>query len=504
MITELTIDKRFLLIRECTQEEYDQVVKSYTKQVKGYRFNPRFKKGLWDGTIKFVRGASIPSGTYMYLYDVMKEYGYDLKMRGLKHLWDCDITRESYKAWVDSFFAGTGWTPRDYQIEAAFKILKYRRCLSELATSAGKTLICFMVIAYLFDNKMLDGKVLMIVPTVGLVLQSSGDFEEYNTDRLPLNIQQIYAGFKLRDDTNIMVGTYQSLVKLPPEFYSQFDCVIVDECHKTPAASIKSVLEMCWHCGYRFGVTGTLPAKDDADFLTLQTYMGPMVTTVKARELQDRGFISNCEIVQLRLDYAEELTKEHMYKSHKLLLKKKKNGESFELEKNFVIENSKRFKFVTDLIKHTTKNTLVLFHRIDYGKRLFDELNGNIDKMVYYIDGSTNKLKREEIRKRMDEMDDVVLVASYQTFSTGISVNHIYNVIFTESFKSPYVVIQSIGRSLRLKDKDNPEKNKATIVDIVDDFRYGSYQNYLYRHGVERIKQYKEQEYPYRIKKVKL
>ena len=505
MITELSEDKRFLIIKDCTQDEYNQVLTSYTKTVDGYRFSPLYKKGLWDGTIKFIKGASIPSGTYMYLYETMQEFNYELKMYGLKRMFDQTITLESYTEWVNDFFKDSKFKPRDYQIESAFKIIKYKRCLSELATSAGKTLICFMVLAYLLDNKKLNGKILMIVPNVSLVLQSSGDFEEYNTERLPLIIQQIYADFKTKENANIMVGTYQSLVKMDKSFYEQFDCVIVDECHRTPAASIKKVLEMCWHCEYRFGVTGTLPNKKNADYLTLQTYMGPLVTTVKAKELQDRGFISNCTIVQIRMDYAEEETKMHLYNSHTLLIRSKKNNESFELEKNFVIENDKRFWFVIDLIRKTTKNTLVLFHRIEYGTKIFETLKElGINKKVYYIDGSVNKNKREEIRKTMDEVDNVILIASYQTFATGVSVDHIYNVFFTESFKSPYIVIQAIGRSLRLKDKENKEKNKATIIDLVDDFRIGSHQNYLYRHGVERIKQYKEQQYPYKIKKVKI
>ena len=505
MIVELSEDKKFLVIKECTQEEYEQVVASYTKMVDGYRFNPLYKKGLWDGSIKFMKGGNIPSGTYYYLKETMKTYGYELKINGLKNLFDNEITIESFTEWVNDFFKDSKYTPRDYQIESAFKILKYKRCLSELATSAGKTLICFMVIAYLLDNKIINGKVLMIVPIVDLVMQSAGDFEDYSTDRLPLNIQEIYSGFKLRQHTNIMVGTYQSLVKLEPEFYKQFDCVITDECHKTPAASIKKVLEMCWDSDYRFGVSGTMPKKDSADYLTLQTYMGPLVTVVKAKDLQDRGFISKCKIIQMRLDYTDEVVKGHFYNSYNLLKKKNKTRECFELEKNYIIENDKRFDFVIELIRKTTKNTLVLFHRINYGKKIYEtlKLSDDLPKRVYYIDGNTDKKIREEIRSRMETYDDVVLVASYQTFSTGISVNHIYNVIFTESFKSQFVVIQSIGRSLRLKDKENQEKNKATIIDLVDDLRFGKHYNYLYKHGIERIKQYKEQQYPYEIKKIK-
>lgn len=504
MNLELSDDKKYLVIRECTQEEYDQLKVSYTKKVDGYRYNPLYKRGLWDGNISFVKGANIPSGTYMYLEDVAKEYGFALNVSGLEKLGDENLSRDAFDEWLNDFFSQSKFKPRDYQADAAFGILKNRRCLSELATSAGKTLICFIVIAYLLDNKKIEGKVLMIVPTVQLVMQSAGDFEEYNTERLPLVIQQIYAGFKMKQTANIMVGTYQSLVKMDNEFYKQFDCVLVDECHKSKAKSIKDILEKCWHAEYRFGVSGTMPKLDSADGLTLQTYLGPLVTRVKAKELQDRGFISKCKIVQLRLDYTTDKTKEAFYLAHKKLQAQKKGRESYELEKNFIIENEKRFNFIIGLVEKTTKNTLLLFHRKAYGRKIFAKLKQmGIGKRVYYIDGDIDKDVRKEITDRMDKYDDVVLVASYQTLGTGISVNQIYNIIFTESFKSQFIIIQSIGRGLRLKDKMGSDKNMATIIDIVDDFRYKSYQNYLYRHGVERMAQYKEQQYPYEVKKLK-
>ncbi len=504
MIVNLNDDKRFFMIESCTQTEYDQLKLAYTKKAEGYRFNPLFKKKLWDGNISFIKGASIPSGTWSYLMDVAKTCGWELEMKGFENLFDNTITEESYKEWVDKFFTGTKFIPRDYQIEASYNILKYRRCLSELATSAGKTLICFMVIAYLLDNHIINGKVLMIVPTVQLVLQSAGDFEEYNTDKLPIKIQQIYAGFKEKDDCNIMVGTFQSLTKMPKEWFEQFGCVICDETHRGTTVSIKNILEHCWHCEYRFGVSGTLPSKNSADWLTLQTYMGPLVTEVKAKLLQDTGYISNCDIVQMRLDYVSETKKSEFAAAYKVYMQSKNGKDAFNLEKSFIIENEKRFKFIGNIISKTTKNTLVLFHRIVYGKKIFKYLKDNCTtKRVYYIDGTISKEMRKEITDRMDKFDDVILVASFATLSTGVSVNHIYNVIFTESFKSPFVIIQSIGRSLRLKDKENKEKNRATIIDLVDDFRYDKYVNYLYRHGLDRMRLYKEQQYPVSIRKIK-
>lgn len=504
MIVNLSEDKKFFVIEECTQTEYDQLKCAYTKKPDGYRFNPMFKKGLWDGNISFVKGANIPSGTWNYLMDTAKACGWDLKMNGISNLIDKNITLDIFTQWCNVFFEDLSFKPRDYQIEAAYNILKYKKCLSELATSAGKTLICFMVIAYLVDNKLINNKILMIVPTVQLVVQSSGDFMEYNTEKLPLNIQQAYAGFKDNPNSNITVGTFQTLVKLDNEWFKQFGCVLVDETHRANSVSIKNILERCWHCEYRFGVSGTMPKPTSSEFLTLQTYLGPLVTEVKAKQLQDEGFISNCDIIQIRMDYVSDKKKEEFANAYKLLMRHKKGSEAFNLEKNFIIENEKRFRFINNIILKTTKNSLILFHRIIYGKKIYKYLKEHCpDKRVYYIDGSIDKEVRTEITNRMNRFDDVILVASFATLSTGISINKIWNIIFTESFKSPFVIIQSIGRGLRLKDKVDLEKNHATIIDLVDDFRFEKYVNYLYKHGLDRMKLYKEQQYPVKIKKIK-
>ena len=98
----------------------------------------------------------------------------------------------------------------------------------------------------------------------------------------------------------------------------------------------------------------------------------------------------------------------------------------------------------------------------------------------------------------MEGRNDVILVASFGTFSTGISIKNIHNIFFTESFKSEIIIRQSIGRGLRL----HKEKDVLSIVDFVDNFCYDGWKNYLYKHGDARQKIYKEQKFPYDVKKV--
>src|SRR6056300_390755 len=222
MELSLSENKKFLVIDSCTEMEYEQLKSSLTKKIEGWRFHPLVKKKVWDGNISFIKRNKIPAGLWKEVIDICKEYDYQFTLNGITDIFDTSIDEEIFRSWVDEFFATSEIKPRDYQIDAALKILKYRRCLAELATSAGKTLISFMVVAYMMEQ-LGKKKILMIVPNVSLVVQASGDFEEYNKGRVPIKIQQIYAGVKLRKSSNVVIGTYQSLTKKDEEYFSQFD-----------------------------------------------------------------------------------------------------------------------------------------------------------------------------------------------------------------------------------------------------------------------------------------
>jgi hypothetical protein len=229
MELSLTDNKKFLVIDSCTELEYEQLKSSLTKKIEGWRFHPLVKKKIWDGNITFIKGNKIPAGLWKEVIDICKEYDLKFTLNKITDIFDSELNIDNFNSWVIDFFEKADIKPRDYQVDAAFKILRYRRCLAELATSAGKTLISFIVVAYMLEQ-LSKKKILMIVPNVSLVVQASGDFEQYNKSRVPIKIQQIYAGVKLRPSSNIVIGTYQSLVKYDEEYFSQFDAVFVDEC----------------------------------------------------------------------------------------------------------------------------------------------------------------------------------------------------------------------------------------------------------------------------------
>ncbi len=499
MELSLSENKKFLVIDSCTELEYEQLKSSLTKKIEGWRFHPLVKKKVWDGNISFIKRNKIPAGLWKEVIDICKQYDYQFTLNGITDIFDTSIDEEIFKAWVDEFFAKSEIKPRDYQIDAAIKILKYRRCLAELATSAGKTLISFMVVAYMMEQ-LGKKKILMIVPNVSLVVQASGDFEEYNKGRVPIKIQQIYAGVKLRKSSNVVIGTYQSLTKKDEEYFSQFDAVFVDETHKAKANSIQKIMDKCWHCDYRFGLSGTNPKRGTVNRLSLMSAMGPLVTQVKAAHLQEEGHIAKCKVLQIHMEYATDAQKEAFSSLSKNPYDRQK---LFSLEQNFINESEKRLDFVCQVIKKSTSNSLVLFHKIAYGEKLYKKLRTITDKKVYYVDGSVKSDFREEFKKRMEKNDDVIIVASYGTFSTGISIKNIHNIFFTESFKSEVIIRQSIGRGLR----KHASKDVVKIYDFIDDFRYKvddhDWVNYIYRHGMERRKIYKEEKFPFEVQNVR-
>jgi superfamily II DNA or RNA helicase len=223
---------------------------------------------------------------------------------------------------------------------------------------------------------------------------------------------------------------------------------------------------------------------------------GPVISEVKANFLQREGHIAKCKVKVIEMDYAPEASKKAF---EELAFNKYDRKDVFQLEQNYIINSFGRLNFICSVIGRVPKNSLVLFHRIEHGKKIYEHLRQNTDKRVYYVDGGTDKDIREEYKKKMEAGDEVVIVASYGTFSTGISIKKIHNIFFTESFKSEVIIRQSIGRGLR----QHESKEAVLIVDFVDDIRTDEWDNYLYKHSKARQKIYKQEKFEYSIKKVK-
>lgn len=496
----LTHNDRILTLTEATEMELDQLNLSFEKEVANAKWDPRVKKGWWNGKISYFKSNRyLPSGLWNEVVELSKQYNFELVIDGIERKFDRDIDVDEFQEWVDKKWANASMQPRDYQVNASFNIIKYQSCLAELATSAGKTLITYMTLAYMLETGK-SKKVLMIVPTVDLVVQGTEDFYQYNEEscKLKLEIQQIYAGSVIRQNANVVIGTYQSLVKKDKTYFDDFDTVIVDETHKAKSASIKTILEKCENADRKFGLSGTIPKPGTLDRLTLMAYTGPIITSIRADYLMEQGHITPCEVYVIEMDYAKKEVKDGFRDLFQRTEEDRKK--LLTLEQQYAIQSEIRLEFITDMILKNQKNALVLFYRIEYGNKIYDRLRQKTDRKVFYIDGGTDKDLREHQKEHLEEGEGKIMIASYGTFSTGINVKNIHTIYLTESFKSEVIIRQSIGRGLR-KHKD---KKKLVIIDFVDDYRSGKFKNYLYKHSESRQEIYAEQNFPYSVRQIDL
>lgn len=529
--------KEELVVAESTRIEYNQLNIWLTRYVHGYKYMSVYKMGIWNGQQSYFRNGKINLGLWREVMKGCREIGVPFIVENKEDFpLNREVTLESVTEFCKDFFkehkiknTNGEWIPfmpYDHQIESAYKILKNRFCMAEVATSGGKSLIISIVIFYTLKYIKPDAKFLIIVPSITLVTQFYDNIVEYNVgynnlqemsdkksdtilndNHKPFNIRieevmsdhpRKWSGTK---NANIYIGTYQSLEKWPKSFFKQFHTVVTDESHRAKAKTITTILSRTFGFAYsRFGVSGTFPSDDSCEILTIQSVLGPKITEISATELKDKGIISPMEIKAVIMNHNDDEFGERL----KQIRKGGYGKESYELEKDYIHQSGKRMEFIKKIVNKCQGNTLLLFHTIEYGELIFNTLSKDLtDKDFYYIDGSVSGKKRDEIKKEMEKTNDgkiKVLVASFGTLSTGVSINAIFNVILADSFKSEQVVIQSIGRSLRL----HLDKKKAIIFDLVDVYSSNKFNNILWSHFKEREKFYIKREYPYKIIKVNL
>ena len=524
-----------LVVSEASRIEYHQIQLWLTRHVKGWKYQPAVKLGVWDGKKSYFKDGRINLGLWKEVMRGCKEIEMPFILENKEDFpINRDVTLEKVRDFCKGFFnthkvrtkegEWVAFKPYDHQIEAAYKILKNRYCMAEVATSGGKSLIISIVMFYTLKNIDPNAKFLIIVPSITLVTQFYDNIVEYNwginnllemrekgtmdltSGHKPcvVRVEEVMSDrprkFSGTENPNIYIGTYQSLEKWPKKFFEQFHTVATDEAHGAKAKTILSILEHTFGKAYsRFGVSGTFPLDDTCEILTIQSVLGPKITEVSADELKKKGIITPMEIRVLVLNHNDADYNERL----KIVRKGGDGKAAFDYEKRYIHQSDKRLDFIRKLVSKCENNTLLLFHAIENGQRIFDKLKSEIDdKEFFYIDGEISGRKREEIKKQMEVTDGKtkVLVASFGTLGTGVSINAIFNVIFADSFKSEQIIIQSIGRGLRL----HSDKDKVNIFDLVDIFDPNDTNNALYRHYKEREGFYEKRKYPYKIIKINL
>jgi len=421
----------------------------------------RIYVGLLDKIIAFCENAG-----YSYKFENNKFYGPPFEVNEM-------ISMEGVKDYMKVLSPDI--TPRDYQIEAVYEALRYNRKLLISPTASGKSFMIYSVVRY-FVSK--GKKILLVVPTTSLVEQMYKDFKDYGWDA-ENHCHRIYSGRERSNQSDVTITTWQSVYQLERSFFEEYDVVIGDEAHLFKSKSLVGIMDKLHHAKYRYGFTGTLDGTQTHKWV-LEGLFGPSYKVTGTKKLIDEGHLATLDIQCLVLKY------------------KPQKFDTYEDEIQFLISHEKRNNFIKNLAVDLDGNTLILFSRVEaHGKVLFELINSSVKdgRKVFFIHGGVDAEDRELVRKITEQEKDAIIVASYGTFSTGINIKNLHNVIFASPSKSRVRNLQSIGRVLR-KGKD---KVKARLYDIADDLTLGSKKNYTLNHFIERVKIYVQEQFNYEI-----
>lgn len=465
----------------------------FTYDYPGARFTPQYKARLWDGKIRLYDG--IRKTLYIGLYDYVKKFcernEYTLEEKGTI-IEGSDVTMETitkFTDWLNLYGNGKKIEIRDYQLEAVHTALTKERTLLLSPTASGKSLIIYSTMRWHLNE---GNKCILIVPTTSLVEQMYTDFEDYSAHNgfsVVDHCQKLYSGFPKEFSKKVLITTWQSIYKQPKSWFGQFDVIFGDEAHQFKAKSLTSVMEKLDTVKYRIGTTGTLDNKKIHQ-LVLEGIFGTVHRVTTTKSLMDSGRLSNLNINCIVLKYSDDE-------------RKGRNKNKYQDEMDWLVSNDARNRFIKNLAVRSKGNTLVLFQYVGkHGQVLYDLIKekAHEDRKIFFVHGGTATEDRESIRHITEGATDAIIVASYGTFSTGINIPSIENVIFASPTKSKIRNLQSIGRGLRLKDG----KLVCNLYDIADDLHWKSWKNHTLKHAAERYKTYVEEEFKLKMAEVKL
>ena len=437
----------------------------------------------WDGKVHLYSPATgeIYCGLVSYFTEWAKERGYQYEFKqhetfGHPVEENDLITPEGVVGFVKGLRLPV--KVRDYQYQAIYECLKYNRRLLLSPTASGKSLMVYSLVRY---HVNLNRKILIVVPTTSLVEQMYKDFEEYGW-MASKHCHKIYAGEEKNSEADCIITTWQSVYKQPRKWFERFDVVIGDEAHQFKAKSLTTIMHKLHGCKYRIGFTGTLDGAN-VNQLVLEGVFGRCSQVIKTHNLMKQGHVSNLSVKVLVLKHQEQIF------------------EGYQDEMNYLCEHETRNKFIRNLACDLKGNTLVLFNYVEkHGLPLYEMINSHTDKSVHLVYGGVDVDDREEIRRLVENEDNSIIVASYGTFSTGINIKRLHNLVFASPSKSRVRNLQSIGRVLR----QYRGKEIATLYDIADDITRDNGKNYTLLHLFERLKIYKEEKFNYEIIEVKI
>ena len=471
----------YLTLSDLSSSQNQELTDFFTFEVPNAKFMPMVRNRMWDGKIRlFSPGTGqIYVGLLQYIIEYCKNNNVKYTIEeGVED--GRNVMGTVVRGFVKSLkpkSKGKSLKIRDYQIQAMQHAISRNRALLVSPTASGKSLIIYALVRY---YQMAGHRTLILVPTTSLVEQMYSDFQDYGWSP-GTYCQRIYQGHDKKVTKDVVISTWQSIYKMPKKYFEQFGCVIGDEAHLFKAKSLTGIMTKLHLCKYRFGLTGTLDGTE-THRLVLEGLFGAAEKIVSTKELIDKKTLANLKIKCITLKHLE-----------------KRERMDYVEELNYIVSNDARNKFIMDLCSTISGNTLCLFQLVEkHGKILYDGMKEK--ENVYFVYGGTDTEQREKIRGLVEGHNKSTTIASYGTFSTGINIRNIHNIVLASPSKSKIRVLQSIGRGLRR----SASKSTVLVYDIADDISYRGRRNFTLNHFLERLNIYNEEQFHYEISKVKL
>lgn len=504
MIARVDPDQNYLVLEYQSQLEMSQIRISFTKKIKNWHFKSKHFGGKGNGNVLFLKQDNkLPIGLWHELKQVCEKFSFPLTVYGLTQIFDSDYAEDECRLFMDRLMAhNPKYAPRENQYAPVLNTVKYKYCFLDFATSSGKTFVSFCIFMNLFYRKKIK-KVLILCPDTGLVIQNYQGYIDFCAGKYNLKMCMVSGESKDRDHEgkNIVIGNFQTLVNMGEDYFKDFDCVIIDEGHRIQSQSVKMIINSCVNARYRIGMSGSVPKNNaEADFYNLLMFTGPIVGKIRKRELIDSGDATNIKVKVMKLNYMDD-----EYRKNLAMLKYADNdlegSDIYNFEMMTVRSSKIRLAWIVELINKLPKNAIVFFIDVQngYGKEIAEKVRISGPKQVYYIDGGVDQSLRDIYKQQMEVGENKVLVTSYDTFSTGKSINNIHYLVAAESRKSDIIISQFLGRGMRL----HGDKEFCTVIDVCDDFSIDvpNYQNrnILLKHMSSRIKHYEDEKLEYEI-----
>jgi len=477
-----------------------EISEFFTFMAPGYKWMPLYKNKLWDGKIRLFNGRTgmLPRGLLSKVLAFCSERNYDVDAEPSLFSKYEFTTAEQFANYAKSLKLSTRGeeiNALDYQLDAYSHAITNRRAVLLSPTGSGKSLIIYLMVRWFLEYHARKKRVIIIVPTTSLVEQMFKDFADYSrfdsTFSVDETCHRIYSGKEKTTSHSVIITTWQSAINLRPDWFLGFGMVVGDEAHLFKAKSLTTIMDRLKNAEVRVGTTGTLDGALVHE-LVLEGAFGPVKRVTTTKDLIDADRLAQLNIFTLVLKYSENTRKGFGEKT-------------YPEEIDFIVAHGGRNRFIVNLAVDQTGNTLVLYNLVEkHGKPLFELIRQKLvatnqeGRRLFFVSGSVDAEEREKIREITEKEKNAIIVASMGTFSTGINIRNIHNVIFACPTKSQVRVLQSIGRGLRKSD----DGRATTVFDLSDDLTWRKKKNYTLEHGIERVKIYSKEQLPFKVAEV--